>query len=514
MRYFLSTLVILMSLQAVTASAQDFDKGARAYNRGDYAAALREFLTLAEQGNVHSQYNLGQMYRKGQGVSQDFAKAANFYRLAAEQNFAQAQTALGLIYTKGLSVPQDFAEAVKWFRRAAEQGEVNAQNNLGNRYAKGQGVPQDLTEAVKWWRKAAAQGHTAAQRSLASVQERQNSPGATRVQNSASGTSGAASFGTGVEVSQNFEKGRSAARAGNYAAAIKEWRPLAESGHVRAQFNLGALYEGGLGVQKNMPAAANWYSRAADKGHARAQYNLGIMYLEGRGVTRDDTKAADLLRKAAEQKHGKAQYNLAVLYQSGRGVPKDDAQARLWFNRAKKNRAESPNVAQSIPKQTKSNRAITGLAGQRSPSIKPGVRKFNNWRVTIKTDEFENKFKPEVEARIFSTKGRYIGDVKVWLFSVSNGRFRRAHWSMYVRGLDPTWPACDYEYTKYRIDNADSRYFPTSGYACPLMIVNNKLLQSLVEGNTIRFSASDKIGVINLSGFSEAMNYAIRAANK
>ena len=39
-----------------------FDEGVAAYNRGDYAAALREFLPLAQQGNADAQTNLGVMY--------------------------------------------------------------------------------------------------------------------------------------------------------------------------------------------------------------------------------------------------------------------------------------------------------------------------------------------------------------------------------------------------------------------------------------------------------------------
>lgn len=136
---------------------------------------------------------------------------------------------------------------------------------------------------------------------------------------------------------QNFEKGLTAARAGDFGVALAEWRPLAESGHVEAQFNLGAIYEAGLGVSKDPEEAAGWYAQAAGKGHAKAQYNLGVMYAEGRGVPRDDARAATWMRKAAEQDHGKAQYNLGILYQTGRGLPKDPVQARTWLDRAAAN---------------------------------------------------------------------------------------------------------------------------------------------------------------------------------
>lgn len=136
---------------------------------------------------------------------------------------------------------------------------------------------------------------------------------------------------------QDFDKGLAAARAGDFTSAVAEWRPLAENGHVEAQFNLGALYEAGLGVSKSPEDAAGWYALSAGQGHAKAQYNLGVMFAEGRGVAQDDTRAATWLRKAAEQDHGKAQYNLGILYQTGRGLPKNMEQAQAWFDRAATN---------------------------------------------------------------------------------------------------------------------------------------------------------------------------------
>jgi len=50
---------------------------------------------LAEQGHAVAQFSLGVMYRKGQGVSQNYKTAAKWFRLAAEQGDAAAQFNLG-----------------------------------------------------------------------------------------------------------------------------------------------------------------------------------------------------------------------------------------------------------------------------------------------------------------------------------------------------------------------------------------------------------------------------------
>ncbi len=158
-------VVALLCALAVPARA-GFDEGLAAYERGDYAAALREFLPLAEQGDATAQFALGLMYDNGEGVPQDDAEAAKWYRRAAEQGDASAQYNLGVMYDNGYGVPQDHAEAVKWYRLAAQQGVAKAQYNLGLMYGNGQGVPQDYAEAAKWYRRAAEQGFADAQNNL------------------------------------------------------------------------------------------------------------------------------------------------------------------------------------------------------------------------------------------------------------------------------------------------------------------------------------------------------------
>ncbi len=179
MKPLLPALVVLVSLQATPATAQDFDKGNEAYDSNDYTAALREFLPLAKQGHTEAQVLLGVMYFEGLGVHQNsakakllFRKAAKSYREGAQRGEAEAQNGLGTLYKIGWGVPQDFAEAVKWFRLAVEQGNATAQSNLGDMYNKGNGVPRDYVQAHMWFNLAAAQGRKSAFESLDVVAQR------------------------------------------------------------------------------------------------------------------------------------------------------------------------------------------------------------------------------------------------------------------------------------------------------------------------------------------------------
>ena len=152
-------IAMLLSLVLLTtAQAADFDAGLAAYNRGEYAEALRQWRPLAEQGYRGAQYNLGLMYANGRGVPQDDAEAVKWYRRAAEQGEARAQGNLGFMYEEGRGVAPNAAMAVKWYRRSALQGRAFAQYRLGFMYAEGEGVSQDHVQAFVWSYVAVAQG--------------------------------------------------------------------------------------------------------------------------------------------------------------------------------------------------------------------------------------------------------------------------------------------------------------------------------------------------------------------
>ena len=92
---------------------------------------------------------------------------------------------------------------------------------------------------------------------------------------------------TGAE----FNAGFAAYEQGDYATALREWRPLAEQGNANAQYNLGFMYINGLGIPQDYAEAAKWFRKAAEQGYAGAQYNLGLMYGNGEGVPLDYAKA-------------------------------------------------------------------------------------------------------------------------------------------------------------------------------------------------------------------------------
>ena len=132
-------------------AAKSFDAAVAAYDRQDYATALRIFRELAAQGHARAQWQLGVEYVQGRDVPQDYKEAARLYGLAAVQGHADAQYNLGVMYGKGQGVAQDYKEAVRLWGLAAAQGHARAQNNLGTMYEVGTGVAQDYVRAHMWF---------------------------------------------------------------------------------------------------------------------------------------------------------------------------------------------------------------------------------------------------------------------------------------------------------------------------------------------------------------------------
>lgn len=99
-----------------------YQEAVRMKEAGNFAPALEIFKRLAEGGNPKAQYQLGNMYLHGLGVSKDAAKAASWLQRAADAQVAQAQHNLGVMYQRGDGVPKDDKRSIDLFTAAARNG--------------------------------------------------------------------------------------------------------------------------------------------------------------------------------------------------------------------------------------------------------------------------------------------------------------------------------------------------------------------------------------------------------
>lgn len=315
----------------------DFFDGLAAYERRDYAAAINEFLPLAEADHPDAQIYMGHIAYLGTGTEQSKQEAADWYRRSADQGsyegtywlavmldqgdgisqngaeatflfdhiqsdahlgIANAQQWLGSMYTHGLGVEKDLTEAFRWFVRAAEQGDPFHQTIVGNLYNYGRGVEKSGIDAANWYLLAAEQGHADAQASLGSLY---------------------LYGGVGL--------------AKDRVEAMRWFLLAAEQGSSRAEDSIAGMYRHGWGVEQSDEEAAKWYLRAAERGHAFAAGDLAEMYEEGSGVLRDYKEAIKWYIQAAEGQEPFAPVALAEIYFEGRtGVFQDLVEAHKWAN--------------------------------------------------------------------------------------------------------------------------------------------------------------------------------------
>lgn len=112
------------------------------------------------------------------------------------------------------------------------------------------------------------------------------------------------------------------------------FRDAALQAHPAAEFQMGQLYDFGLGVERSNTEALSWYRKAADQGLPAAQRSVGDFYRQGRGVQMDQAEAARWYRRAADGDDLRAQYQLGQMFFDGSGVERDYPSAYLWFTLA------------------------------------------------------------------------------------------------------------------------------------------------------------------------------------
>ena len=110
--WFLALAIMLT--RAVPANAGPYEDGVAAYEKSDYAAALKFWGPLSEQGDADAQHNLGLMHYEGWGVPWDIVKAHMWLSLAATQGDFAAQKTLNIVANRML--PDQIAEADRMAR--------------------------------------------------------------------------------------------------------------------------------------------------------------------------------------------------------------------------------------------------------------------------------------------------------------------------------------------------------------------------------------------------------------
>lgn len=282
----LLAFVIFASSQSAVAGWQE---GLDAFNRYDYATAIRELEPLAVQGHIDAQIKLGELY----DIKEDFQRALYWFEKAARQGSAVAQMNLGLHYQSGKGVPSDSWAASVWFGKAlgkwealAKKGNLDAKLRLGEFYDN----QKDYQQALLWYKKAADMGSVTADLQIALHYR----------------------LGWGVPA--------------NDKVAFFWYKKAAEKGD--GYIAVANSYRDGVGVKKDYKQAEYWYKKEAERGSVTAYYMLGV--INGKGYLADHMKAVLWYKKAFEGGEGPA----AAYYLAGEYLENGDIEhAKQWYEK-------------------------------------------------------------------------------------------------------------------------------------------------------------------------------------
>jgi uncharacterized protein len=139
---------------------------------------------------------------------------------------------------------------------------------------------------------------------------------------------------TAAEANGGLVEGEQAFEHGQYDTAFNELMPLAEERNPLAQYYVGLMYLGSLGVPGDSRAGLNWLTRAAEQGLTAAQLDLALLYERGQHVGQDYQRAADWMLAASQGGNPDAQYYLGVYFGEGRGVVQSYDLAYEWIIRS------------------------------------------------------------------------------------------------------------------------------------------------------------------------------------
>jgi TPR repeat protein len=249
----------------------------------DQISALAWLAQAAAQGHAQAQFSIAEILTGDTG-STAFTAIAQ----AAAGGHCEAQFAMGERYRQGLAVAQNWFEACRWYAMAAEQGNARAQCALAGCYCEGKGVKKDLVRAFVWYEKAAAQNLPQAQWNLGELYAT-GLPGVDPDPKKATLLCKRAANAGFAPASATL--GALFSRANKHESAVQWWTKAAEQGDLEALFNLGQAYRLGLGVVKDEAKAFECMLRAASGGVAAAQSRIGLAYATGDGAALDPIEA-------------------------------------------------------------------------------------------------------------------------------------------------------------------------------------------------------------------------------
>lgn len=297
-----------------------------------YQKALNSFKDqLKESPNDFLMYRLGTMFYNGKGTEVDKKAALKYFEESAEFKNGNALYALGKIYADEEAEEYNPIRAKEYFRSAIEQGNVYAACALGELYLNSGSPLFSPEKGISILNELVKSENSSAMYILGKFYARPENPDC----NFHLGEQHLLNAVAHGNIRAQILLGKLYLKNELYSPSdgIKLLTPLAESGNVYAQYELGKYYASQC---INVNLAEKYLSEATKQGNEFAQYSLSRLYLNRNIPIYDPAKAITYLTPLAESGNGFAQAQLGNIYLWGShdGIEKDMNLAKYWLDLA------------------------------------------------------------------------------------------------------------------------------------------------------------------------------------
>ncbi len=121
---------------------------------------MQDGLSQCADKEAEACHLVGDLYRKGFGVMQDYSKAAQYYRKSCNLGSARGCAGLAYLYNRGSGMDApDFAQARLYFKKSCDLGEVSGCAGYGNLLFVGKGGRKDTATATRYLQEACDQDY-------------------------------------------------------------------------------------------------------------------------------------------------------------------------------------------------------------------------------------------------------------------------------------------------------------------------------------------------------------------
>ncbi len=296
----------------------------------DYEKAEQLLISEANSGNVLAIHDLGKLYSTKKLGEKDEEKSYKYYEKAL-QGFVEIEPngdfmfpyetvckkpvdmrsyiwyRIGKMHCYGLGTEQNYEQAFEWFFKSAQEGNRFAQYSLGNQYYYGNGTDKDLSQAFQWYMKSAEQGQPYAAYAAAQM------------------------YNKGGYVSKDENQSQE-----YYKQALAGFLELESKNQAddNLYYKIGIMYKNGLGTQKDMIKAIEYFKRSAELNNTNAKRTIALEYLSGKHLEQDIEKGLEMLTECADRGDTLSCYKLGKIYFKGEIVYKDLNTAEKYFLKA------------------------------------------------------------------------------------------------------------------------------------------------------------------------------------